>query len=159
MPKKYMFISFFAIIAACLALYGFNYGESQMITKSKHLSVKKETKSTVSQKLATNDDMVAAILIMPKSYLPALKRFSQSRMARDIKILRAQIDLKDGQMTAVQYKKPAKRKDHEMKPANTPTPESSQTIAKLPPKKEKQILSTGFLYLLAGIQRSRMVVH
>jgi hypothetical protein len=49
--------------------------------------------------------MVAAIVIMPKSYLPALKRFSQSKMARNIKILRARIELQDGNMTAVHSKK------------------------------------------------------
>ena len=42
-------------------------------------------------------ELVYAIVVMPTSYLPLLKRFSRSRIARDLKILPAKIDWNDGQ--------------------------------------------------------------
>jgi hypothetical protein len=55
--------------------------------------------------LAESENTVAAILIMPKSYLPSLEQFSNSVMAKNITILRAQLESKDGQITAVYKKK------------------------------------------------------
>ncbi len=42
-----------------------------------------------------------AIVVMPKSYLSALKRFSRSRMARELKILPAEIGWKNGELVAI----------------------------------------------------------
>ncbi len=42
-------------------------------------------------------DVAYAIVVMPKSYLPFLKQFAQSRMARDLKILPAKLGWSDGQ--------------------------------------------------------------
>ena len=155
MQKKYKILVVLSIAAAFLTWYGFDYGETQLITKSKQSPVKKKLKPIVAEKPADNDDMVAAILIMPKSYLPALKRFSQSAMGRNIKILRAQLEVIDGKMTAVRYDKRVKQQGRKIEPANNPANKTTDLISKLPPDKENKILSTGFLYLLASIQNNR----
>ena len=155
MQKKYKILVVLSIAAVFLTWYGFDYGETQLITKSKQSPVKKKLKPIVAEKLADNDDMVAAILIMPKSYLPALKRFSQSAMGRNIKILRAQLEVIDGKMTAVRYDKRVKQQGRKIEPANNPANKTTDLISKLPPDKENKILSTGFLYLLASIQNNR----
>jgi len=155
MQKKYKILVVLTIAAVFLTWYGFDYGETQLITKGKQAPVKKNRKPILAEKLADNDDMVAAILIMPKSYLPALKRFSQSAMGRNIKILRAQLEVEDGKMTAVRYDKRVKLQGRKIEPANNPANQTTDLISKLPPDKENKILSAGFLYLLTGIQQSR----
>jgi hypothetical protein len=129
MSIKYKILICCGILAVFLGVYGFGNGEIRPTSKRNPSPAKKERQAVALEKQANNEEMVAAILIMPKSYLPALKRFSQSAMARNIEILRAELEVKDGQMT----------------------------ISKRPPKQETQMVSSGFLYLLAGFQKHRFV--
>jgi len=46
-------------------------------------------------------DVAYAIVVMPKSYVPLLKQFSRSKMARNLKILPAQIGWNDGQPVVI----------------------------------------------------------
>ena len=101
MPKKYYIIACLSIAAIFFFIYGFNDEDTNQIAKIKQSSESKMRKKEKLVQLAEDEDMVAAILIMPKSYLPALKRFSQSKMARNIKILRAQLEMQDGTISAV----------------------------------------------------------
>ena len=106
--------------------------------------------------LTKNDDMVAAILIMPKSYLPALKRFSQSKMAKNIKILRAQVEMQGDKMTAVHQSSSKKQRPSKNSPVASSSSEDFMEIrADAPMQSETPILATGFLYLLASIQKAR----
>lgn len=157
MSKKYKILICFSILAAFFGFYAFNNGETRLTSKPQSSPVKKESKIIALQKRAKNEDMVAAILIMPKSYLPALKRFSQSAMARDITILRAQLEEIDGKMTAVQQNSRSKKRDRAIEPAHNPTNETTDLTSRLSSDQEKQVLSTGFLYLLAGIQKTRFI--
>ncbi len=101
--------------------------------------------------------MVAAIVIMPKSYLPALKRFSQSKMARNIKILRARIELQDGNMTAVHRTKNNHQQSHKTAPTVNVADKINTTAKERPLELEQPVLTTGFLYLLASVQKSRLL--
>jgi hypothetical protein len=58
-------------------------------------------------------DVAYAIVVMPKSYLPALKRFSRSRMARELKILPAEIGWNNGELVAIPKKAIVKREQME----------------------------------------------
>ena len=101
--------------------------------------------------------MVAAIIIMPKSYLPALKRFSQSKMARDIKILRARIEFQDGNMTAVHKTNKNHQQSHKAA-ATVDVADKTNTAAKERPLElEQPALTIGFMYLLASVQKSRLL--
>jgi len=62
-------------------------------------------------------DLAYAIVVMPKSYLPALKRFSRSIMARDLKILPAKIEWKEGQLMAMPKQAVSKAEDSQTPPA------------------------------------------
>jgi hypothetical protein len=152
MPKKYKILLCLSIPAVFLIFYSINDRETKLTSKMKHSHVLKAKKSKVPVNLADNDNMVAAILIIPKSYLPALEQFSNSVMAKNITILRAQLESKDGQMTAV-YKKNKKRRGRKITPANNATRKINDTILEKTPEREKRILTTGFLYLLASIHR------
>jgi len=156
MLKKFKILLCLSIPAVFLIFYCFNDGETKLTSKMKHSHVSKAKKSKVPVNLTDNDNMVAAILIMPKSYLPALEQFSNSVMAKNITILRAQLESKDGQMTAV-YKKNKKQRGQKITPANNAPRKINSTILEKTSEREKQILTTGFLYLLASIHRSTLL--
>jgi hypothetical protein len=156
MLKKYKILLCLSIPAVFLIFYSFNDGETKLTLKMKHSHVPKAKKSKVPVNLADNDNMVAAILIMPKSYLPALEQFSNSVIAKNITILRAQLEYKDGQMTAV-YKKSEKRRGRKITPANNAPGKIDDTILEKTPEREKQILALGFMYFLATIQRRTLL--
>jgi hypothetical protein len=105
--------------------------------------------------LAKNDDMVAAIIIMPKSYLPALKRFSQSKMAKNIKILRAQVAMQDDKMTAVHQSSLKNQRPSENSAVSSISEEIKDIRADEPMPADMPIVATGFLHLLATMQKIR----
>jgi hypothetical protein len=154
MPKKYTVIACLSIAAIFFSLYGFNYGDTNQIAKIKHSSDSKMRNKEKLAQLTKNDDMVAAIIIMPKSYLSALKRFSQSKMARNIKILRAQIEMQGDKMTAVHQSSFKKQRPSENSPVNNTTEGIKDIRADEPMPSETPILAAGFLYLLASMQRA-----
>jgi len=157
MSLKYKILISFSILAVFFGVYGFKDGETRLTSKGQASTLKKERQTVAAEKPAGNEEMVAAILIMPKSYLPALKRFSQSAMASGIKILRAELEVKDGKMTAVRQTKRVKQPDRNIKPLDDPTPQTTVTRSEHPSDQEKQIVSSGLLYLLAGLQNHRFI--
>jgi len=156
MPKKYTIIACLSIAAIFLFLYGINYGDTNQIAQIKDSSDSKMRKKEKLVQLAKNDDMVAAIIIMPKSYLPAMKRFSQSKMAKNIKILQAQIVMQGDKMTAVHQNISKKQRPSENPPAINTSKEIKDIGADASMRSEKPILATGFLYLLASMQKARI---
>jgi len=155
MRKKYMVFAGLSIAAVFLLLYGFNYGETHQIVRVKQPSDAKLNQKAKLAQLTKKDDMVAAILIMPKSYLPALKRFSKSKMARNITILRAQLEMQDEKMTAVHQNSFSKQHTFENSTAINTSDKVKDIRADDPMQAEKPILATGFLYLLASAQKAR----
>ncbi len=155
MSIKYKVSICISILAVLFGAYGFD--DSETVTLEPNPSPVKTGRNTarVDQQVE-NEAMVAAILIMPKSYLPALKRFSQSPMAKDIKILRAQLEEIDGKLTAVQQTKYLKPKIRSDEPPIKPDDTDPRAIPSLPQGSEKQLVSAGFLYLLASIHPIRM---
>ena len=152
MSKKYKTLLCLSIPAVFLIFYCFNDGETRLTSKMKASHVSKAKKGKMPVNLADNDNMVAAILIMPKSYLPALQQFSNSVMAKDIIILRAKLESKDGQMTAV-YNKNENRPGRKIAPANNTPSKISDTVLEQTPERERQILAVGFVYLLASMRK------
>jgi hypothetical protein len=147
------------IVAIFVGVYGFTNVNLMPLPTSKHKpsAVKNQRQKVSLETRAQDDGMVAAIVIMPKSYLPALKRFSQSAMARDIKILRAELEVKDGQMTAVRQLKHSKRPNPKIEQIDKPVEKLPEAISESPLGQERQMVSSGFLYLLAGFQKHRFI--
>lgn len=155
MPKKYMIIACLSIAVVFVFLYGFNYGDADQIISAKPSSDTKVRQKAKLAQLSKSDDMVGAIVIMPKSYLPALKRFSQSKMAKNITILRAQIEVQDGIMTAV-HQNGVKKQRVAGNPPLVDAPEKFEdTRPDEPTPIDKPILATGILYLLASAHKAR----
>ncbi len=157
MKKKYAVIACLSIATIFLFLYGFDYGNTNQVARIKQSSDSKMRKKVQLAQLTKDDDMVAAIIGMPKSYLPALKRFSQSKMARNIKILRAQIEMQDGKMMAVHQDSFKKQRPSE-NPSLINTSGEVKGISKNEPmQSENPILATGFLYLLASAKKASIL--
>jgi hypothetical protein len=140
--------------AIFLFLYGFNYGDTNQIAKIKHSSDSKMRKKEKLAQLTKKDDMVAAIIIMPKSYLPALKRFSQSKMARNIKILQAQVAMQGDKMTAVHQRSFKKQRPFENSSVRNTSEEIKKIRADEPMPDDMPMIAAGFLYLLASMQKA-----
>jgi hypothetical protein len=157
MTTKYKILICSGFLAIFAGVYGFTGGDIQPTSKHTPAAVKKQRQAVALEKQASHEDTVAAILIMPKSYLPALKKFSQSLLARDIKILRAELEVKDGQMTAVRQLNHLNRPNPSSAQADKPAGELPEAISQGPPKREKQMVSSGLLYLMAGLQKHRFV--
>ena len=157
MSKKYSVIVCVCIVAIFLFVVNFNAAETKTIVKMKNPTAAKSSKIKTVQQLAETDDMVAAIIIMPKSYLPALKRFSQSKMARDIKILRAQIELLDGNMTAVHRTKNNPQQSQKAAATVNIADKTNTTAKERPLELEQPAVTVGFMYLLASVQKSRLL--
>jgi hypothetical protein len=162
MPKKYKLLLCAGISAIFLISYGFKGGETTQPAKTGSLPVTKARQRPALANIAEKDDMVAAILIMPKSYLPALEKFSNSAMAKDMTILKAKLEFKDGQMTAVSYKKEKQRRTGitskaRMTSKDRPAAKHDQALLKNSPKIEKQMLATGFVYFLASIHKGAIL--
>jgi hypothetical protein len=158
MQKKYKLIFCLSIAAGFLFFHIFNDTDENLLAENDPSPVLRKQPRVVFTTSATNDDVAAAIVIMPKSYLPALKRFSNSKMAKNIKILPAKIKLKDGEMTAVhQYDTSEKKSDRRIAPTNDLTHKSIASDPESLPKNEKQMLATGFVYLLANMHRNKLL--
>ena len=156
MKKKYKILLCLSIPAVFLIFCSLIDGETKLTLKMKDSHVSKAKKSKIPLNLADNDNMAAAIIIMPKSYLPALEQFSKSVMSKNITILRAHLESNDGQLTAVSIKN-EKRPNREIAPAKTTPRHINDTNLEKTPEREKQILAAGFMYFLASIQKSRIL--
>ena len=156
MPIKYKALIGVSVLAVFFGFTGFHDGETRLTLKPNPSPAKKGPQTITVETSVKNEDMAAAIIIMPKSYLPALKRFSQSPMARNLTIYRAQLEEKDGQLTAVRQDGRLKQKSRNFEPAIKPAHNPPQAVSSLPPDREKQLVSAGMLYLLASTHRSGM---
>jgi hypothetical protein len=156
-----MFIKYaliFCLIVAAVLLVFYTYNENETILAAKNTSAPAHAKhpNIRSVGLKANDDITAVILLLPKSFLPALRRFSQSRMAKGIKVLPAQIQLEDGKMIAV-TKDPNGNQGEGSIVAGDNSPEkvtNSGAVSML--KKKDRIAAISFLYLLANVHKSRL---
>ena len=157
MPKKYKLLLCLSIAAILLILYSTNTRPTLLSSKINPLPVKKmkARKSADLANLANNEEMVATILVMPKSYLPALMQFSKSKMAKEMTFLEAQIEIKDGQVTAIHSKK-KKQPGRKTLTAANPSNKPDKTKLEQTPDIKKQVLSAGLLIFLASIHKGRL---
>ncbi|MGD9054460.1 MAG: hypothetical protein PVG17_21555 [Desulfobacterales bacterium] len=104
MQQKYLpFIGFGLILALTFGV-GFKLGQHREVLT---VYARSNSAQQVNQKLslsATRSNQAAAIVLMPKSYLPLLEKFKHRKIAREIKILPARIGWDDDQMIAIPQK-------------------------------------------------------
>ena len=153
---KYASIFCLFVVAVLLVLYIFNEKDTILAAKNTSPPALAKSPNIRSVGLRTNDDITAAILILPKSFLPTLKRFSQSRMAKGIKVLPAQIQLEDGTMIAVTKDRNGNQREGLTAASDNSTKKINESGAVIMPGKKDGIAAICFLYLLANVHKSRL---
>ena len=156
-----MFIKYaliFCLIVAAVLLVFYTYNEKETILAVKNPSAPAHAKhpNNRSVGLRAHDDITAAILLLPKSFLPALRRFSQSRMAKGIKVLPAQIQLEDGKMIAVTKDLNVNQREDLTAAGDNSSKKITNSGALSTQGKKDGIAAFSFLYLLANVYKSRL---
>ena len=156
-----MFIKYaliFCLIVVAVLLVFYTYNEKETILAAKNTSAPAPAKHpnirSVGQR--ANDDITAAILILPKSFLPALRRFSQSRMAQGIKVLPAQIQLEEGKMIAVTENLNGNQREGLTAASDNSTKKINESGAVSTPGKMEGIAAISLIYLLANVHKSKL---
>ncbi len=98
-------------------------------------------------------DLAYAIVVMPKSYLPALKRFARSPMARDLKILPARIEWIGGQLKAFPKQPVSRTENPQTFTTESVSPASSGAG---PDPAGKALKNAAFLLMLQGVARGQI---
>ena len=120
-------------------------------------SVSSKYQHTEKVKLSATDkkpDMVCAILIMPKSYLPLLEKFKHSKLAKGLEIVPAKIGWENDQMVAFPQKAVLKSGGQRMKDVNDVFSLKRTPAGKLKGEEKKQIRGTMALLLLKSVADS-----
>ena len=103
MPSKYMLIAALSFMAVLIFGAGFKLGQNHEVLKP-YTQAKAEQHGKEDQpddSIQANTNRIAAIMIMPRSYLPLLEKFKHSKVARRIEILPALIDQQDSRLVAI----------------------------------------------------------
>ena len=99
-------------------------------------------------------DMVCAILIMPKSYLPLLEKFKHSKLAKGLEIVPAKIGWENDQMVAFPKKAVLKTGGQRIKDVSDVFSPKRIPAGKRKGEETKQIRGTMALLLLKSVADS-----
>jgi len=121
-----------------------------VIVSSKYQHTKKVKLSATDEKA----DMVCAIILMPKSYLPLLEKFKHSKFAKDIEIVSAKIGWENDQMVAFSKKAVSKSRGRGMQGVKDVFSSKHTLAGKLIGEETKQIRKTIALLLLKSVADS-----
>ena len=153
---KYALISCLCIAAVLLLFHNFNEKETILAAKNTHRSASAKRPNIGPVGLRADDDIAAAILILPKSFLPVLKRFSQSTMARNIKILPAQIQIEEGKMMVVPKNQNGNQHKRLIAAGDDFSRNTTKSASAITPGKKEGIATFSLFYLLANAHKNRL---
>jgi hypothetical protein len=102
------------------------------------------------QKAGDSTDVVCAILLMPKSHLPLLGRFSHQRMARKIEILPANFEWNEDSIVAISKKRARTTRIETVEPSRK---KGNNTRVEPAPSKGRVIQGATLLYFLAEVEK------
>ena len=138
-------------VAVIVILYtNQNSDAVNVIVSSKYQYTEKVKLSATDKK----PDMVCAILLMPKSYLPLLEKFKHSKFLKDIEIVPAKIGWENDQMVALPKTAILKSGGHGMKDVNDVFSRKHTPAGKRIGEEEKQIRGTMALLFLKSVADS-----
>ena len=150
MQKTYTALIGFGLIVALTFGIGFKFGQNSDVLK---VYTQSNSKQQMGQQLSfavEKSNQVAAVLLMPKSYVPLLEKFKHRKIARAIKILPANIKWDDGQMVAIPQKAIFKDAGPSVTPVVNISHRSEMATPKTTSDKSKMTQGAAFLFLLKG---------
>ena len=102
MLKKAIILLSLGMVGAFVFVFFLDQGETKPLVTYHRPSIQNKTHGdTKAAQKMNSENAYAAIVLIPKSYLPALERFKRSNMGKLIQILPAKLEWRDGEMTAV----------------------------------------------------------
>jgi hypothetical protein len=103
------------------------------------------------------ENAYAAIVLIPKAYVPVLERFKHSKMGKMIKIMPAKLEWRDGTMTAVLKDNKVKRSSRKSEKKHILLTKTQTSYKKRPHEKRNKILSAGLLCYLTEIAAAKPI--
>lgn len=126
-----------------------------MEEKTRVLQVKSPPSAQAQVLLAADksSDSFVAILIMPKSYLPLLERFSHKKIARKIEILPAKLERNAAKVVAVSHNTTKGKFTRAIKQAEHTDVKQDRTITAAPVEKERISRNAALLFFQAEAEK------
>jgi hypothetical protein len=150
MQKIYKVILILSVPAVAWFALDFLTTNQNVISGTTILNEAMVSQRKVSESNRYPSDMAYAIVIMPKSYQGLLKRFSNHRLAKDIKILPAQILWNEGKMVVQPKEDFSRRLATEDIDSKTVEKLKNQTHKQLKTSKAKIVENAAMMILLAS---------
>jgi len=155
MLKKAIILLSLGMVGAFVFVFFLDQGETKPLVSYHRPSIQNKTHGdTKAAQKMNSENAYAAIVLIPKSYLPALERFKRSNMGKLIQILPAKLEWRDGEMTAV-MKNHKGNSGIKIEPKKEVSTASDTPAETRPAEKRNKILGAGLLYLLAGINKAK----
>ena len=156
MQIKHTTLIGFGLIVALTFGVGFKLGQnSEALT----VYAQSNSRQQVDQKLSVSvkkSNQVAAILLMPRSYVPLLEKFKHRKIARAIKILPAHIGWDDDQMIAIPQKAILKNTAAPDSPIVNISHRRQMKTQKENPAQSKMTRGAAFLFLLKSTAQNKL---
>jgi hypothetical protein len=146
--KKYkMIVGLSLLVGAAVVIVAELEGKRDIIVVKRPFPI--EMRQHVNSMTAAEaSDLFCGILLMPKTLLPVLDRFSQHPVARDIKIMPAKIEWENGSMVVIPKKDFASTADRTAGQAKHGNIKENNELTKNPPQADGAVLNSALLYLL-----------
>ena len=156
MLKKSIIVASLSLVCVFVFLFVFDEGETRPIVTFHHPSTAKKTHlDTKSSGPMVPENAYAAIVLIPKAYVPVLERFKHSKMGKMIKIMPAKLEWRDGTMTAVLRDNKVKRSSRKNEQKQTLPSKTQTSYKKRADEKRNKVLSAGLLCYLTEIAAAK----
>ena len=154
MSTRYKLLLVLTIIIALTFGVGFKLGQYQaaLAVYSQSNTPQQSAKTVLP---ANPSNQVAAILLIPKPYVPLFEKFKHRKIARAIDILPARIGWDDGQMVAIPQKAVYRDAGTSATPVINLSHRSEKMTPKSIPDKSKIAQGAVFLFLLKGAANNK----
>jgi hypothetical protein len=137
-----------SLLLSAVIVIASELGEKGEILVAKRSSPVETRQDVNSMTAAEASDLYCGILLMPKKLLPALSRFSQHPIARDIMIMPAKIQWENGSMVVIHEKDFARTADRTTEAVKNGNVKGNNELTQNPTQTDGAALNPALLYLL-----------
>jgi hypothetical protein len=156
MPSKYMIITALGFTAVLIFGAGFKLGQSHEMLKAYDRAESEQHggrgQRHAGMQIKTN--RIAAIMVMPRSYLPLLEKFKHSKIARRVEVLPAHIDQQDGRLIAISQQPVLSKTSYSEAPAKNRSLQTRPKSKQKTPRITKIAQGAAMLFVLKYAAKS-----
>lgn len=156
MPKKYMVLIGLNLVVLLVIFWASYMKAEKEVVKKDTASFSRPLSDAKFFAPQAKADMVCAILLMPKSYLPMLEKFKHRKIARQIQILPGKIDWDNGKMVVLPNQVILKDDSPQMKRITKASREKKNDTQKPASAESKVLQRAAAIYFLKGVAGSKL---